>query len=172
MTTKENNRRNFLKKGIAGVYWIKEGEKPIKAGSAVKWVLQNENVHTVISGFSTFDQMKEDVAIMEDITLTPEENASLERARITAGMYCQQCGKCVTQCKENFDIPTIMRSYMYAFGYKCSSAAKETLLSLRLPEIPCKRCDVCTVDCISGFDVKSKVLKISRILNVPDEFLV
>lgn len=34
------------------------------------------------------------------------------------GLYCQQCEKCMRQCPANLEIPTLMRSYMYAYSYR------------------------------------------------------
>ena len=89
-----------------------------------------------------------------------------------AGLYCAQCGKCRSQCRYNLDIPTMMRSYMYAYGYKNPAKAKETLSEKNLKEITCHSCKTCAVSCTLGFDVPGKIKDITRILDVPEEFLV
>lgn len=157
----------------AGVYWDKEKQQPINMKAALKWALQNENVHTAIPGFTTFDQLALDVTVMEDLTLTPEEKKDLKLDRTAAltGMYCRQCEKCLSQCGKGFDIPTLMRSYMYAYGYKNLSLAKETFESLELSNLPCTDCNTCNVTCTMGFDVREKLLDIARIQDVPTDFL-
>lgn len=159
----------------AGVYWDRERKKQINMKAALKWALQNENVHTLIPGFTTFDQMKLDLSIMEDLTLTPQEKADLDLGQETdmAGLYCQHCGKCLKQCGKDVDIPTFMRSYMYAYGYKNLTLAAETLHSQfpGLSRLPCKSCDRCTVQCTMGFDVRGKILDIVRIQDIPEDFL-
>lgn len=52
----------------AGVYWDKERQEPINMKAALKWALQNENVHTSIPGFTAFDQMELDLTVMENLT--------------------------------------------------------------------------------------------------------
>jgi predicted aldo/keto reductase-like oxidoreductase len=158
----------------AGVYWDKEKQHPINMRAALKWALRNENVHTAIPGFTTFDQLKLDVSVMADLTLTPEEEKDLKLDKTTAltGLYCLQCEKCLAQCGRDFDIPTLMRSYMYAYGYKNLSMAKETFAALELSKLPCTDCKTCKVKCTMGFDVREKLLDIVRIKDIPNDFLV
>ncbi len=50
----------------AGAYWDKERQQPINMRAALKWVLNDPNVTTAIPGFTTFDQLKEDLTVMTD----------------------------------------------------------------------------------------------------------
>ena len=45
-------------KSMAGVYWDRARKNPINAKAAIKWVLQDENVHTTILGIDTFQQLE------------------------------------------------------------------------------------------------------------------
>ncbi len=156
----------------AGVYWDKERQEPINMKAALKWALQNENVHTSIPGFTTFDQMELDLSVMEDLTLTSEEKADLklDEGDVHAGLYCQQCGTCEEQCPSNADVPSLMRSYMYAYGYKNLSLAHSTIEDIG-SHIPCSDCSSCHVRCPNGFDVPKKVQDIIRLKAIPQEFL-
>ncbi len=157
----------------AGVYWDRTRTKKINMKAALKWVLQDENVHTSIPAFSNYEEMVEDLSIMEDLTLTPEEKLDLELGDELglSGFYCQQCGSCLTQCQAGMDIPTLMRSYMYAFGHQKPKKARDALRAWRAAEIACATCGTCDVECSLGFDVKSRALDVARILDVPEEFL-
>ena len=64
-----------------------------------------------------------------------------------------------------------MRSYMYVYGYKNLSQARETLLSANLSNLPCTSCDSCQVHCPTGFDVKDKISDIVRLESIPKDFL-
>jgi hypothetical protein len=156
----------------AGVYWDKERQEPINMKAALKWALQNENVHTAIPGFTAFDQMELDLTVMEDLTLTPEEKADLRlnEGNGYAGLYCQQCGTCQEQCPSNADVPSLMRSYMYAYGYKNLNLAHSTIEDLGT-RLPCTDCSSCHVLCPNGFDVPKKVQDIIRLKSIPQEFL-
>jgi predicted aldo/keto reductase-like oxidoreductase len=116
--------------------------------------------------------MELDLTVMEDLTLTPEEKADLrlEEGQAHAGLYCQQCGTCQGQCPSNVDVPTLMRSYMYAYGYRNMSQAHSTIEELG-DELPCSDCSSCQVVCPNGFDVPQKVKDIARLKAIPPEFL-
>ena len=156
----------------AGVYWDKERQEPINMKAALKWALQNKNVTTSIPGYTAFDQLELDLSVMEDLTLTAEEKADLklEEGQAIAGLYCQQCGTCQGQCPSNVDVPTLMRSYMYAYGYKNMSLAHSTIEELG-SRLPCSDCIACSGSCPNGFDVRQKVKDITRLKAIPPEFL-
>lgn len=160
-------------KTVAGAFWDRERKHPINVRAALKWVLQSENVHTVVPAVANQDQLAQDVSIMEDLRLSAQEEEDLrfgERAGL-AGLYCSQCGDCRSQCRNRLDIPTVMRSYMYAYGYGQPAKAKETLLERPANEITCLSCRWCAVSCPMGFDVSTRAKDVVRVLEVPDEFL-
>jgi predicted aldo/keto reductase-like oxidoreductase len=111
---------------------------------------------------------------MEDLSLTPDEKKDLQLGSRMGlqGLYCQQCRSCISQCHAPIDIPTLMRSYMYVYGYGNLAKAKEALRSIDLPTGTCDACSECAVTCSMGFDVKRKIQDIARIKNVPDDFIV
>jgi predicted aldo/keto reductase-like oxidoreductase len=158
----------------AGVYWDKEKQKQINMKAALKWALQNKHIHTSIPGFTTFDQMNLDLSVMDDLSLTAKEKTDLKLGKKLGmtGLYCRQCDRCLGQCGKNLDIPTLMRSYMYAYGYKKPALAADTLQAMDLSTLPCNNCNTCNVQCTMGFDVRNKIMDIARIKQVPQDFLV
>ena len=64
-----------------------------------------------------------------------------------------------------------MRSYMYAYGYRNTRLAKANLADAGFDGSCCKSCSSCSVKCTAGFDIKEKIRDISRLREVPDEFL-
>ena len=157
----------------AGVYWDRERTKMINMKAALKWVLNDENVHTTIPGFTTFEQLEEDISVMEDLKMTAEEKKGLELGSAAGyhGLYCDQCGRCVDQCRNHLDIPSLMRSYMYAYGYRNLPKAKDTIRTVLKDSDLCDGCTSCSVSCSMGFDVKGKISDIARLGDVPDDFL-
>jgi hypothetical protein len=159
----------------AGVYWDRrEKKKMINMKAALKWALQDENIHTAIPSFKNSDQLYEALSVMENLALTPQEKADLQlnQGNSSTGLFCSQCEKCIPQCPADLDIPTLMRSYMYAFGYNNPAKARKTLDYIDLTNVPCTNCNSCGVICASGFDIKRKVTDIARLKDVPEEFLV
>lgn len=154
----------------AGAYWDKEKQQPINMRAALKWVLNDPNVATAIPGFTTFDQLKEDFSVASDIALTPADLRDLRLGEQVAGLYCQHCGHCVAGCPKSLPLPDLMRSYMYAYGYRNLQAAHELVGSLDLPEDPCGSCASCSAVCVKGFDIAGRVRDISRLRAVPGDF--
>lgn len=75
----------------AGVYWDRLQHRKINMKASLKWVLQNESVHTAIPAFSNHEELLEDLSIMENLSLTPEEERNLRLGEELglAGVYCQ-----------------------------------------------------------------------------------
>ncbi len=160
-------------KTITGETWMAGKQEAVSnPRAALKWVLQNENIHTAVPGITTFDQLETDLSIMEDLTLTPEEKQYLEIARLNHkdSLFCQGCGTCLTQCPTAPDIPTLMRSYMYAYGYRDLALAARNIESIKDNPIACADCSSCVVKCPMGFDIKERALDIIRLRDFPPEF--
>jgi predicted aldo/keto reductase-like oxidoreductase len=158
----------------AGGYWDKEKQHPINMKAALKWSLQNENICTAIPGMTTFDQLMTDISVMEDLSLTPEEKEDLGKGQELgfSGMFCPQCGKCIPKCRKGLDIPTLMRSYMYAYGHRNMALASETIKPLNIERTPCIDCRDCPVSCTMGFDIRNRISDIARLKDVPEDFIV
>jgi predicted aldo/keto reductase-like oxidoreductase len=161
-------------KTMAGVYWDKERTRPINPKAALKWVIRNENIHATVPGFTTFDQMESNFSIMGDPALTDEEEKSLvpPEGPPVSRLYCRQCSACTGQCPEWVDIPTLMRSYMYAYAYRNLAHARQTLFHAGDGRLPCLDCKACRVKCAVGLDIRERLLDIRRLKDIPEDFLV
>ena len=145
---------------------------PVKnPAAAIKWVLQDPNVHTIIAGFTTFDQLELDLSVAENPALTRTEKSQLGKLTFASSHYCQGCGKCVASCPRALPIPDLMRAYMYVYGYRNLGEAQDLVLSLNLPYELCNDCSTCSVKCVSGFNVSARIRDVVRIREVPSEFL-
>jgi predicted aldo/keto reductase-like oxidoreductase len=158
-------------KAMGGRQLQENAKMPVDPVPALKWVLQDPNVHTIIAGFTTFDQMELDLSVMKDPTLTKSEKAQLQWAASQVGLYCQGCGQCLNQCVQQLPIPELMRAYMYAYGYRNFREAQDLILSLNLPAQLCTDCSQCRVACLSGFAVADRVRNIVRLREIPVDFI-
>jgi predicted aldo/keto reductase-like oxidoreductase len=159
-------------KAVAGLVKDDKADRSrINAKAAIKWAMQNEHVHTNIPGFTTFEQLEEDLAIMEDLTLTPQELQDIEAAKVLAGVFCQQCQVCVPQCRHHIDVPALMRSYMYARGYHNFDASQSTLEQIDPSRLQCQNCSTCLVSCAMGFDVRERALAVAKVKDIPYRFI-
>jgi uncharacterized protein len=159
-------------KTTAGASRDKSGP-PLNTNAALKWVLQNENVASIVSGMSSVEELQKNLAMIQNLKMSDQELKDLNLAELDSepSLYCHQCKKCIPQCPHHLDIPTMMRSYMYAYGYKNTEQAWYTLASVDLTGRPCKNCEVCNVKCTAGFDVKQKIADIARLKEVPLDFV-
>lgn len=154
----------------AGAFWDKSRKDPINMTAALKWALNNADITTAIPGFTAYDQLKTDAAVLTDITLTESEKRDLRMGIQTGGLYCQQCGTCLAQCPKGLPVPDLMRGYMYAYGYRNLEAAHDTVAALKLSDDPCGDCANCSVRCASAFDVRDRVTDIARLGRMPGDF--
>jgi aryl-alcohol dehydrogenase-like predicted oxidoreductase len=160
-------------KTTAGVFDDKNKNRAVNSDAVLKWPLQNENISSIVSGMSSLDELQKNVAMLTNIKLNEQEIKDLKLASLVngQGLYCHQCETCLPQCVNRLEIPTIMRSYMYAYGYRNMEQAWHTLTEAGLSGKPCEICDECKVKCKAGFNVKERILDISRLSDVPSEFL-
>jgi predicted aldo/keto reductase-like oxidoreductase len=158
----------------SGGFLDKERKQPVNSRAALKWVLQNGNVSSIVSGMAKFEELQQNLAMLKDIKITPQELKDLQLAMNSdsPGLYCSQCMSCIPQCPHGVDIPSYMRSYMYAYGYKNLSLAQSCMNSLAPAQSICDTCNECAVTCPAGFDVQSKIRDIARLKEVPSEFLM
>jgi predicted aldo/keto reductase-like oxidoreductase len=162
--------------GVVGMKAIRGGFRQTpsvrSASAALKWVLQDPNVHTIVPGFTTFDQLETDLAVMGDIELTDPEKKELAMEASLPGLYCQGCRECLGQCQARLPIPDLMRAYMYVYDYRNLDMARDLVVSLGLPSGVCgEECTRCPVRCSVGFDVREKIRDIVRVREIPPEFI-
>jgi predicted aldo/keto reductase-like oxidoreductase len=117
----------------------------------LKWVLRHEYITTAIPGFTTFDQMAEDIAVAYNLNFTKEEEDFLRDNNIKLAIQsvCRQCGSCIPSCPQNADIPSLMRTRMYSISYGNPLMARQTLTQIqqgRGLDI-CKDCGNCIGTC-------------------------
>jgi uncharacterized protein len=155
-----------------GGFLDKEKTKPMNTSAALKWVLSNSDVHTAIPGMTSFDQLDLNVKVMGDLTLTDQDKKDIQIAQVEPGLFCPGCEKCISACPYNLPVPDLMRAYMYAYGYSNMKLAHSLLSDLGKGADPCKDCGTCLVDCSRNFRVKEKITDISRLVNVPKDFII
>ncbi|HSQ79485.1 MAG TPA: aldo/keto reductase, partial [Candidatus Bathyarchaeia archaeon] len=163
----------FAFKTTSGGAGDKNRTQPFNSDAALKWVLQNPNISSIISGMTSLAEMRKNLEMIKDLKLSAQETQDLElaAARPELGLYCRQCRQCEPQCPAGLDIPALMRSYMYAYGYRNAAQARSTLDTVEMSGDPCGSCQACGVTCASGFNVRERVRDIARLKSVPPEFL-
>jgi predicted aldo/keto reductase-like oxidoreductase len=126
----------------------------------LKWVLNHEEVTTIIPGITTFDQLDLDWSVASDLTYSGEERRFLEQGDLLSSLpFCQQCQECLPSCPNEVDVPTLMRTYMYAAQYANFTHARMTLDGIppRQGIVTCSSCSACTAQCRYSIDIPRRV---------------
>jgi len=158
-------------KTMAGGFLDREKTKPIDTTAALKWAMNNPNVHTSIPGMTTFDQLEKNVTVMKDLNMSGEEKEHLQLASVETGMFCTGCRVCLPACRKSLNIPDYMRAYMYTYGYSNLEKAHTLLSDIGDGANPCGDCTDCTVNCTMNFNVRDKIADVSRLSNLPGDML-
>ena len=146
-----NAIRNATKAGL-GVIAMKtqatgRGQaEGVNQTAALKWVLNHPEITTAIPGYTNFDHMKEDFSVAYGLDYNNDENKFLSDKNLLASVqFCQQCEKCRLTCPNGVDIPTLMRTHMYAAKYGNFVHARATLDEIA-EDVSLKNCGNCS-DC-------------------------
>jgi predicted aldo/keto reductase-like oxidoreductase len=132
----------------------------------LKWVLQHPEITTAIPGYTNFDQLTQSFAVAAGIDYTNEEKAWLADKNVQLALdYCKQCGTCLATCPKGVDIPTLMRTHMYAACYSNFHQARATL-----EEIPvnaglknCSDCSDCSARCANNVRIGERIAELKTI---------
>jgi predicted aldo/keto reductase-like oxidoreductase len=137
-----------------------KGEIEINHESALKWVLEDENVCTSIPGMTTFDQLDQNISVMSNLALSVAERREIQVAsKLKGKLYCQNCRSCISTCSQKVEIPNLMRAFMYAKGY--GNYIQAGITAAELPRKRslnvCRNCSSCTASCPNGIKIGSRV---------------
>jgi len=130
------------------------------AGACLKWVMRNENIGTCIPGYTNFEHMKDDISVAYDLEYTAEEKKFLNDNDIKLSMgFCRQCRTCLASCPNEVEIPTLMRTHMYAAQYGNFALARQTLDNIPAENNlkNCVSCTECTAGCANTVDIARRI---------------
>ena len=141
-------------------------EDRIRHTAALKWVLQNEAITTAVPGVTKFEHIDLDFSVASNLGFTPDEQQFLGDKALKASLeFCQQCGECVPSCPHRVDIPTLMRTHMYAMQYGNAYQAQATLADVP-PESGldvCRSCTSCRASCANTVNIARKISELKTV---------
>jgi predicted aldo/keto reductase-like oxidoreductase len=128
--------------------------------ASLKWAMSNKHFTTSIPGFTSLEHLHEDFPVAADLTLTAEEQKFLADNNLKLGLnFCRQCRQCLASCPHNTDVPTLMRTHMYAAQYSDFYLARTTLDGIPQGKglKNCSSCSSCVVNCANRVNVRAKI---------------
>ncbi|HWC01065.1 MAG TPA: hypothetical protein VG672_30375, partial [Bryobacteraceae bacterium] len=143
---------------------------PASQTALLKWVLRHEFIATAIPGFTTYEQLEQNFSVVGDLSYTVAEREFLADKTFTAqAEFCQQCGQSRADCSHRVDIPTLMRSHMYAVQYGNRPLAVDTLAVLDAGHglDACRDCVSCTASCRSHVNIGRKIDQLKQLRLMP-----
>jgi predicted aldo/keto reductase-like oxidoreductase len=160
--------------GKMGQLFESEGKRFNPVDLALRWLWNRSDVATVLSGMSSFEQVKQNIEIAERGTignLTAEEQefiGTLQKAYDESQpIKCTKCGYCTKDCPAGVDIPYNFEFYNNYVGSRSldGGTSKETSLFILLygSMNPKQRADQCT-ECGNCEPVCPQKLAIRKLL--------
>ncbi len=150
-------------------YGLKTEEQLWEA--SVKWVRQNNDMHTVCITMADFDKADKSIALSGESLTTTQAALLKEYGNKLGWSYCRHaCNECSGSCKYAVPVSTIMRySYYYEQGYEKLAMEKYAGLKHRKESnaSPCAGCDApCEGSCPYGVMVKNSLLNAHSMLTL------
>jgi len=123
--------------------------KPGSMLAAIKWVLRNPNVDTVIPSMTDMDQLEENFRAMSQPFTEADKQILTARFREIRYEYCRGCNACAGTCAKGLPVPEMLRYLMYAEGYGQFPLGREHFQQLprEVTAVRCGDCGSCTVRC-------------------------
>ena len=152
--------RKAHKKGI-GIITM----KPLAGGAiddgplAIKYILSKEYIDVAIPGMNTVEQVRQNVSVINDTTLTEEDNLKIEKIRKDLnGNFCRRCEYCLP-CPKNVNIPQnfLLEGYYTRYNLKEWALKRyESMGDAKASE--CVECGLCEEKCPYNLPIR-KMLK-------------
>lgn len=127
--------------------------KPLAGGAinngtlALKYIMENKNISTIIPGMADEKEVEENVSATEDSTLTVKELDEISNIKKLLGSnFCRRCGYCAP-CTVGIDIPNIFLLQGYKERYNLGEWAESRYAQIEVTAKDCIKCGACENRC-------------------------
>jgi aryl-alcohol dehydrogenase-like predicted oxidoreductase len=98
--------------------------------AALKWVLKNKYIDTVIPSIVDQEQLEQNLAAMGSTFTEADGKLLAARLEEIKPLYCRYCGSCSGQCPNGLPVSDVLRYLMYAEGYGQFSLGRDHFKAL------------------------------------------
>lgn len=146
--------------------------KPLAGGAieegslALRYILENPHVTTVIPGMDHIKQVEENGAVgNERLKITDGEREKIQKiARELGENFCRRCGYC-GPCPQGLDIPTQFILEGYYLRYELQDWARERYAALAKNAKDCVQCGICEPKCPYHLPIRKMLERVKENLS-------
>ncbi|MDR0900477.1 MAG: aldo/keto reductase [Methanobrevibacter sp.] len=152
--------------------WNQASTKRSPIEWAFRYLWNMEGISSVLSGMSSLEQVKENIAIANEgypNSLTEEEKQLIKDVAMTykekQDIACTQCGYCMP-CPEKVDIPTCFKEYNIAKMLNHPDASSMQYFTLQNEEnlaSSCTECGKCVPLCPQMINIPKELKKVKQL---------
>ncbi|MBN1541233.1 aldo/keto reductase [candidate division KSB1 bacterium] len=126
--------------------------------AALKWVLTNPDVTCAIPAMVTYDQLEENIKVMDSSFGWMDRKTLHRYGRAIDHKLCRFCGACEDQCPHGVSVADISRCLMYNDGYGDARLARSAYAEQGVQTLEaCQNCHECVVRCAYGLPIAENV---------------
>lgn len=137
------------------------------ASWALRWLMRLPQVGVTLSGMSSLEQIKDNVATFSEYSALSDEQADLllkmgAEFKRSISVACTGCRYCFPDCPQGIDIPRVLEIYnQYKLGGPWQLGALDELPEGKRPE-DCIGCGSCTGHCPQNIDVPAYMQEMAQ----------
>lgn len=163
----------------ARIIIAEDPQKRTAAELAFRWLWDQEEVTSVLSGMNSEAMIEENIRVACDATpgsLTDEDQKLISRVKAAINksikVNCTGCGYCLP-CPKGVDIPGIFRCYNEIYTDGKSTARMEYIQNTALRSTPshaslCVGCGKCEPHCPQSISIRQELKNAARLLETPN----
>lgn len=143
--------------------------KPLAGGAinngslAIKYIMNNENVSTIIPGMADEKEVLENVKAAEKFTLTTHDLDEIKNIKEKLGSnFCRRCGYCAP-CTVGIDIPNIFLLQGYKERYNLGEWAESRYAQVKVTAKDCIKCGACETRCPYDLPIRTMLEKAKKV---------
>ncbi len=127
--------------------------------AALKWVLKNPHVDTIIPSIVDTDQLEQNISAMNSPYTAHDGELLAARLEQIRPLYCRMCGHCEGKCPKGLPVADMLRFLMYAEGYGQFGLGREQfqMLPAEVTSVRCSDCVECAFQCPNGVQVAARL---------------